>query len=140
MYSKYLEDGKIKPEYTKIFISIFDGWLGESNLHKLDEVTINEWSRFNNLIRKIAEAYEIQKVDFETESFISVNDVEVLLSSYEESMNKDSSEFLRIFIPGLDCIISEDWDYTYILWCSNPESRQKLSPLIEEANLYSFRD
>ena len=140
MYSKYLEDGKIKPEYTKIFISIFDGWLGESNLHKLDEVTINEWSRFNNLIRKIAEAYEIQKVDFETESFISVNDVEVLLSSYEESMNKDSSEFLRIFIPGLDCIISEDWDYTYILWCSNPESLQKLNPLIEEANLYSFRD
>lgn len=140
MYSKYLEDGEIKPEYLKTFISIFDGWLGESNLHKLDEVTVNDWSKFSYLIRKIAQAYEVQKVDFETESFIPVNDAEGLLSSYEESMNKDSSDFTRLFIPSLDCIITEDWDCTYILWCSNPESVQKLKPLIEEAGLYSFRD
>jgi len=140
MYSKYLVDGEIKPEYTKTFISIFDGWLGEANLHKLDEVTAKDWSKFNDLIRKVAQVYKIQRVDSEKEIFVPVNDVEKLLSNYEEAMDKDSSEFTRIFIPSLDCIISEDWDYTYILWCSNSESVEKLKPLIEEAGLFSFRD
>ncbi|MGR6873994.1 hypothetical protein ACU6U9_17170 [Pseudomonas sp. HK3] len=139
MYSNYFEGGEVKPEYTKTFISIFDGWLGEGDLHKLDKVTVCEWERFSNFIRRISQAHEVQVVDFETESFIQVTNIE-LLSSHDESKNKTSAEFTRIFIPALDCIITEDWDYTYILWCKNLNSIDILKPLIDEVGLFSFRD
>lgn len=34
-------------------------------------------------------------------------------------MEKDSSLFLKLVLPELGCIISEEWDYTYIVWHQN---------------------
>ena len=55
MYNEYFEDWDVKSEFNKEFISIFGGWLGKDNLHKLDDVTEREWGKFNHLLRVISE-------------------------------------------------------------------------------------
>ena len=54
MYDDYFtSDGEVRPEFRKEFVSIFSGWLGTANLHKLDEVTEEQWSRFNDLLKAL---------------------------------------------------------------------------------------
>ena len=103
-------------------------------------MTAEEWGKFNDLIRRIAQLYKIQQVEVATKYFIPVIDVEMILSSYDQAMKKIYMEFTKIFIPSLDCIVSEDWDYTYIIWCKNSDSIEALKPLISEVGLFSFQD
>lgn len=140
MFSDYFEEWEIKPEYSKEFISLWSGWLGKENYHKLDEVTENEWGRFNSFLKSISEKYSIEKVDFEAQSITKVDNIETLLSSYSESMNKDSSMFTNIVLPELECVISEEWDYTYIIWHKKNGAVEALSPLIESDGLKHFHD
>lgn len=140
MFSDYFEEWEIKPEYSKEFISLWSGWLGKENYHKLDEVTENEWGRFNSFLKNIGEKYSIEKVDFEAQSITKVDNIETLLSSYSESMNKDSSMFTKIVLPELECVISEEWDYTYIIWHKKNGAVEALSPLIESDGLKHFHD
>ncbi|MDN3685571.1 hypothetical protein QW180_26455 [Vibrio sinaloensis] len=58
MYHHCFEGWEVKPEFAKEFISLWSGWLGEENYHKLDEVTENEWQRFNKLIELIGKDYK----------------------------------------------------------------------------------
>lgn len=116
MFSKYFEDWNIKPDYSKEFVSLWSGWLGEENYYKLDEVTENEWMRFNDWLRVLAKNFSIESVDCKNQSTSKVKDIESVLVGYEESMNKDSTLFTKLVIPELDCVISEEWDYTYIIW------------------------
>ena len=57
MYSEYSKGWELRPELDKEFISLFDGWLGEDNLHKLDGVTGSDWTSFNTFIKLILENY-----------------------------------------------------------------------------------
>ncbi|KZM41041.1 hypothetical protein OA92_15885 [Marinomonas sp. SBI22] len=140
MFSDYFEEWEVKPEYSKEFISLWSGWLGKENYHKLDEVTENEWGRFNSFLKSISKKYSIEKVDFEAQSITKVDNIETLLSSYSESMNKDSSMFTNIVLPELECVISEEWDYTYIIWHKKNGAVEALSPLIESDGLKHFHD
>ena len=140
MFSDYFEEWEVKPEYSKEFISLWSGWLGKENYHKLDEVTENEWDRFNSFLKSISEKYSIEKVDFEAQSITKVDNIETLLSSYSESMNKDSSMFTNIVLPELECVISEEWDYTYIIWHKKNGAVEALSPLLESDGLKHFHD
>ena len=127
MFSKYFEDWDIKPEYSKEFVSLWSGWLGKENYHKLDEVTENEWMRFNDWVRVLTENFSIESVDCKNQSTSKVKDIESVLVGYEESMNKDSTLFTKLVIPELDCVISEEWDYTYIIWHKNNGAVESLS-------------
>ncbi len=140
MFSDYFEDWEVKPEYSKEFVSLWSGWLGAENYHKLDEVTENEWSRFNNLLRNIANNFAIEIADFEHQNLIQIVDLESVLSTYERSISKDSSEFIKIVVPALGCVISEEWDYTYIIWHKNNGAVEVLEPYIKASNLEHFRD
>ncbi|MDA0130718.1 hypothetical protein OH458_21885 [Vibrio sp. MarTm2] len=138
MYHHYFEGWEVKPEFAKEFISLWPGWLGEENYHKLDEVTESEWQRFNKLIELIGKDYKIEFAACDRGKLIPVTDVSNILSSYEESMEKDSSLFSKFVIPELGCVISEDWDYTYILWYKNHDEVEEISPYIKCANLHHF--
>lgn len=138
MFNEYFEDWEVKSEYTKEFISFWNGWLGEENYHKLDEVTENEWARFNDLIRSLAKNFALELADCENKSLTKINDIESVLSNYEASMNKESSEFIKLVVPELGCVISEEWDYTYIIWHKNNGAVEALAPYIKAANLESF--
>lgn len=140
MFSNYFGEWEVKDEFEKEFICIFDGWLGKENLHKLDEVTESEWSKFNTLIRLVSKQYKVQLANINSRTLSEVDSIENHLSSFEVAMNKESEKFSKFIIPELECVISEDWDYTYILWYKNKEVVAKLAPLIESVGLYHFHD
>jgi hypothetical protein len=103
MFSRYFDGWEVKPPHCeKEAISLWPNWLGEANLHKLDEVTENEWARFNSLLKLIAEKYEIELADCDSRSVSKMGDIEKILCEYEDSMNKDASQFSKYVIPGLD--------------------------------------
>lgn len=140
MFSDYFEDWEVKPEFSKQFVSLWSGWLGAENCHKLDEVTADEWSRFNDLLKNIANDFALELANFEDLSLIHIVDVESVLSTYEESMSKTSSEFINVVVPALGCVISEGWDYTYIIWHKNNGAVEALDPYIKAACLEHFHD
>lgn len=55
-------------------------------------------------------------------------------------MQKNASQFSWYVIPELDCVLTEDWDYTYILWHRNKKALEAIRPLLSEANLKHFSD
>ncbi len=140
IYHNYIEEWEVKPEFKKEFISIFDGWLGKENYHKLDEVTESEWSRFNHFIRLLSENFELFLINFEVQSATKVDDINNVLTTYEEDKDKDASHFTNLIIPQLKCVLSEEWDYTYILWYKDKITVDALKSLISKARLYHFSD
>jgi len=139
MYHSYFEDWEVKEEFTKEFVSLWDGWLGEER-YKLDLVTENDWNRFNELIKLISENYEIKLVNCNNEKLLDIKNIHDTLSNYEESMSKNDSLFSKYVLPELNCVITEEWDYTYIIWHKNNGAIEALSPLIEKAQLKHFVD
>jgi len=55
-------------------------------------------------------------------------------------MEKHAGLFSQYVIPELECVITEEWDYTYILWHKDNGAIDALSSYISEANLYHFPD
>ena len=55
-------------------------------------------------------------------------------------MNKDASSFSKYIIPDLECVITEEWDYTYILWHKKNGAVEALNPYIIKSGLKRFAD
>ena len=139
-YADYFSAYEIRSEFQKEYISLFKGWLGKINLHKLDEVTENEWKKFNELISLIHEQHKILVADCSSELLSMPTGLGQLLQTYIESENKESKDFLKIVLPELQCVLTEEWDYTYIIWHKNNGAVERLKPLIETVQLYSWSD
>jgi len=139
MIDRYFVDHEVRNDFEKEFVSLFDGWLGGQNLYKL-EVTEREWQKFNTLLRMLASKYEIFVVDLGVRSCCKVTDVESIIPTYEEDMNRESAHFTRIIIPELDAIFVEDWDFTWILWHRERGAVHALAPMIVNAGLFHFND
>ena len=140
MYSEYFQASELRPEFKKEFISLFDGWLGEDNFHKIDEVTESEWQRFNDLIKLLSERHALALADTQAHSTRELGSIDEILCNYEEAMNKDSGQFTKLVVPKLQCVITEDWDYTYILWHKGNGALEALKPLINTAGLYHWHE
>lgn len=139
MFSKYIEDWEVKANFTKEFVSLWDGWLGDES-YKLDLVTENEWSRFNEFINLLSLDFMVKLADCNSEKLLDINNIQDTFSNYSESMNKDSSLFSRYVLPELDCVVSEEWDYTYIIWHKNNGAVEALSSYIKKSGLKHFHD
>jgi len=140
MFSDYFEEWDVKPEYSKEFVSLWSGWLGKESYHKLDEVTEVEWNRFNIFLSNLAKDFSLKMVNCENQSLTKVRNIKSVLSTYKKSMNKESSDFTKLVVPELECVISEDWDYTYIIWHKNNGAVEALAPYIRAASLAHFHD
>jgi len=138
IYSDYFQDCEIRNDFKKEFISLWPMWLGKEKLHELDEVTETNWKKFNSLIRYIFEEHKLFVVNFDKATISKIDDIENTLASYDSSMNKSSSEFSAYVISDLDCVLTEDWDYTFILWYKNKNAIEKLDPIIKKSELYHF--
>ncbi len=138
VFEEYFQDFEIKSDFNKEYISLWSGWLGKENYKKLDEVTETDWNKFNILIRNISINYELHNVDLNKKTIVKIDNIEDTLSNYSDSMNKNSNEFSLYYIPELACILSEDWDYTFIIWYNNRNPIEKLKSFIDEAGLYHF--
>jgi hypothetical protein len=139
MYHHYFDDDQnVRSEFSKQFISLWPGWLGMENYHKLDEVTPEEWSRFNHFLELVGKEFAFELASLEKEKLLPLAKVSSVLSSYEESQQKESSQFIRLVIPELECVISEEWDYTYILWHKDLNAVVALAPYIAAAKLCVF--
>jgi len=140
MYSQYFHECEVRPEFRKEFISLWPGWLGPENLHKLEAVTEVEWSRFNNLLTQIVERHDVFIADLVNETLRKVRHARELMQLYDESQNKSHSAFTKLVIPGLSCALTEEWDFTYILWYKDRAAVAVLAPLISRAQLHHFCD
>ena len=140
MFEKYFQDTGVKPGFEKEFVSLFDGWLGTENLHKLDEVTEVEWARSNSLLRQIQQNHRLYIVDLEACVCREINDIDSITGSHKDSMDKEYAQFTKIVIPELDAVYTEEWDYTWILWHKNNGAVEALSSLIMGAGLFHWRD
>ncbi|WP_208644482.1 hypothetical protein, partial [Stutzerimonas zhaodongensis] len=138
MYEDYCADYSFKSDFKPEFVSLWAGWLGKDNLHKLDQVTPNEWGKFNTLLRLLSQRYTMLAISHETKQVAKVNDIESYLSTYEQAMNKDSEQFSAFIIQELSCAISESWDHTYIIWHKSKGEIHSLSPLIKACDLEHF--
>ena len=79
MYQSYFENWEVKENFTKEYISLWNGWLGKES-NKLELVTEHEWARFNELIRLIAKEYEIKVVNCGSETIEDIENIEDTLS------------------------------------------------------------
>ena len=140
MFRDYFNDWEVRSKFRMEFVSLWPGWLGPDNYFKLDEVTECEWSRFNSWIRCLSKDYSIEIPNFNSKTLSPVSDIESILSNYQESMNKEYSEFLKLVLPELGCVISEEWDFTFIVWYTNEDVVRTLSPYIENCKLKHFHD
>lgn len=138
MYHKYFQDSEVKSEFKKEYISLWSGWLGENNQYKLDSVTEHEWQRFHHFLVLLGNKFHIQKVNWNTETLTKIPNISAILDSYEQSMDKDSSQFYQFVVPELECVITEEWDYTYIVWYRDNITVAALAPYIEKAGLCHF--
>ena len=140
MISKYFEEWEVKSEFEKEFISIFNGWLDKENMHKLDEVKENEWSKFNDLVHEIYNKYKIIIVDLNKNNYKTAKNKGEITETYTSSINKDASQFSKFIIPELECVLTEEWDYTYILWHKNNGAKEAIAPLITKVGLFNFNE
>lgn len=140
IYDVFFEHGEVRPDFTKEYISLWSGWLGKERLHLLDEVSEEEWLRFNLMLLAAFGAFRMGVVDHSAKTVEFIERLEPFLSDHQESMRKDASQFSQFVIPALDCVITEEWDYTYILWHRNIGSLEAIKPLLSDARLQHFSD
>lgn len=140
IYEVFFDHGEVRPVFRKEYISLWSGWLGEERLHLLDDVCAQEWSRFNQMLLAAFGAFRMGVVNHEAETIEFPARLEPLLSDHQESMGKDASQFSQFVIPALDCVISEEWDYTYILWHRGTRALEAIKPLLSKAQLQHFSD
>lgn len=140
IYDEFFERGEVRASFRKEYISLWTGWLGKDRLHLLDEVGEDEWSSFNRMLLAAFDAYHMGVVDHEAETVEFPERLEPLLSDHQQAMRKDASRFSQFVIPALDCVITEEWDYTYVLWHRNTRALEAIGPLLTKANLHHFSD
>ena len=140
IYDVFFERGEVRPVFRKEYISLWSGWLGKEQLHLLDEVSKEEWQRFNRVLIGAFGAFRMGVVNRTAEMVEFPTQIEPLLSEHEEAMQKDASQFAQFVIPELDCVISEEWDYTYILWHRGTGALEAIKPLLSEAKLQHFSE
>lgn len=140
IYDVFFEHGEVRPVFKKEYISLWSGWLGKERLHLLDEVSEEEWQRFNRMLISAFEGFRMGVVNRAAETVEFPAQLEPLLSNHREAMQKDASQFVQFVIPELDCVISEEWDYTYILWHRGTGALETIKPLLSQAGLQHFSD
>lgn len=139
-YDVFFEHGELQADFRKEYISLWPGWLGKERHHLLDEVSEEDWSRFNRMLLAASRAFRMGVVDHAAETVEFPARLEPFLSDHLESMRKDASQFSQFVIPALDCVITEEWDYTYILWHRDTAAMEAIKPLLSEAKLQHFSD
>jgi len=140
MLKTYFNDWNVRPEFNQEFVSIFEGWLGKENLHKLGEVTESEWARFNSLLQLLHQNHGLYIADLVSNSCTKIEVIKPILSNYKESINKSSDQFTKIILPELNAVFTEEWDYTWVLWVKNRAAVETLSPLIKDVGLFHWHD
>lgn len=140
IYDLFFEHGEVRTVFKKEYISLWSEWLGKERLHLLDEVSEEDWQRFNRMLIAAFEAFRVGVANQTVETVEFPAQIEPLLSDHQEAMNKDASQFAQFVIPELDCVITEEWDYTYILWHRGTGALETLKPLFSQAGLQHFSD
>lgn len=140
IYDAFFKHGEVRPDFRKEYISLWSGWLGQERLHLLSKVGEQEWLRFNRMLLAASEAFQMGVVNHDAGTIQFPARLEPLLNGHREAMQKDASQFSQFVIPALDCVITEEWDYTYILWYRTEGTLEAIKPLLAETELQHFSD
>jgi|GEM_PF-1272032 len=133
----YFVDGEPSRRFTKAYISHWPGWLREENLHKLDEVTNADRQKFWQLLRSVSEHFSVLRVD-PSFGVSKLHSVDELLRP--PGAKPTHAELVKLVLPELDAMLTEEWDETYILWHTGNGAVESVAPLVREAGLFQLRD
>ena len=143
-YPEYLNKQRIynfahiRETFDRKHISIFNAPLGEKNLYKLDEVTENDFNKFNNLLNLLFTKYELFSI--ENNNCQLIQDITTLTVTFDEHGKKSSNDFIKIMIPELNIFLTEEWDYVYTLLCEDATKIQFLLNFIKESKLFIWEN
>lgn len=140
MFDRYFDDCEVRTGFTREYVSLWPGWLGKDRLHLLDDVSEEEWSKFNAWVSAVSRDFRVGIARYSSRVVEFTDEMEPLLSTYEETMRKDASQFSKFVIPDLDCVLTEEWDYTFIIWHKNNGAVDALRPYILNSMLHHFSD
>ena len=139
-FDEYFQDYEVRSEFSREFVALWPSWLGQAKLHLLDEVSEEEWSRFNSWVEAISREFRLGIANYSSGTVEFPNAIEPHLSDYEVSRKKDASQFSKFVIPDLNCVVTEEWDYTYIIWHKNDGAVEALRPYVLNSKLHHFSD
>ena len=140
MFNEFFEDDDVREDFSREYVSLWPGWLGEGRLHLLDEVSEKDWSRFKSLVSSISRDFRLGIANCSTGTVEFPDEIECYLGEYRVSMGKDASQFSKFIIPELNCAITEEWDYTYIIWHKHDGAVDALKPYVLRSSLHHFSD
>ncbi|MEM5518618.1 hypothetical protein WNY37_16795 [Henriciella sp. AS95] len=122
-------------------MSLWDGWLGKERYHLLDEVTRDDDAKFAAFWRAVASEFDAYTVDLDRNSLDLIAPSNDLLTiEIISDGSRTANEFIKLIIPSLDCMITEEWDYTLIIWHRTQPAPARLLELVEQAGLKYFLD
>ena len=139
-YSDYFADFDVRNELALEFVSLWPSWLGQEYCHKLDAVTDSDWEKFNRFVEAIADSYPLWIPNHGKQKLEPVRNVQATLSNHSDAQQKSADRFSQYVIESLECIVSEHWDYTFIIWHWRNGAVESLAPLIERSGLFHFHD
>ncbi|MCG9680937.1 hypothetical protein [Vibrio sp. Isolate24] len=132
----YDENDEIKSVLSQGFISLWRGWLTREEAYKLNQVDAYEVERFKQLIRLLYSKYDIYRAEWDSRTLHKINNIDSFLSDYPCSF--EGGDFVEIFIPSLDLLIKETYDYTFIFWYKENKVQECISSLASQVRLYTF--
>ena len=134
--------GEIEPPYPRLFISVFDRWLGRKHIDLLTCQTAAERESRNvrllNHWSLVADQCSLYELRFGRLIFVESRTAFLARCAYDPK--KPARRFVKVFIPEFRAIYSEDWDDTNVVWY---QDRDRVKPLLEwaeECGLHVLED
>jgi hypothetical protein len=137
------EDGDFGAYPEATFICVFDRWLSQEDGYLLDEVKPSEWQKFEALSALLLDHFELQRVDplsgfcHTIRSKRAREDIQTSCHA-DNPIRKKFKEFITLYIPELDCVYQEHFDYTNVLWHRAGTVPEVFLEFVEEVGLHHF--
>lgn len=137
------EDGNFGSYPEATFVCVFNRWLSPEEAHLLDEVEPSEWRKFEALSALLLERYEVLRMDPWSGACHTIRSErerdDIRNSCHADNpIRKEIKEMIALYIPELECIYQEEFDYTNVIWHRAGDAPQKFLKFVEEVGLHHF--
>ncbi|MEQ9314598.1 MAG: hypothetical protein RLN72_02035 [Henriciella sp.] len=137
----YFKDFEPLPHFEKTYVSLWDGWLGPERSHLLDDVTREDELKLVDFYWSLATRFEVFRIDLKVGTVARFGGPDRRsLAADVINGSRTHAQFFKLIVPALDCLVTEEWDYTAIIWHRSETAPAQLLDMVESAGLKHFTD